>query len=201
MTKFDKNAIKSFIFFMQYVIISIMDTTISKLILLYVLEQMDIPATSDTLNDMCCSQNNWLSYMTLTEIIPELIDTRFIICTENSGIKYYKITKDGHNCLEYFYAKIPSSMRKSISLYIRQHRQEYKRNQEYFRDYKKNKDGTYTLLLKITDPTSSKLEIKLNVDSHNEAVEVFKRWNTSASEVYTNIYKILIEGDSNNGNL
>jgi len=172
-----------------------MDTTISKLILLYVLEQMDIPATSDTLNDMCCSQNNWLSYMTLTQIIPELIDARFVSCTENSGINYFKITSVGHNCLEYFYAKIPSSIRNDISNYIRKNRQSYKRNQEYFRDYKKNKDGTYTLLLKITDPTVSKLEIKLNVDSHAEAMSVFKKWSSHASDVYASIYKILIEGD------
>ena len=116
-----------------------MDTTISKLILLYVLETMGIPSTSETLNDMCCSQNNWLSYMTLTQIIPELIDGRFISCTENSGINYFKITNDGHSCLKCFYSNIPSSIRDDISSYIRKNRQTYKRNQEYFRDYKKNK--------------------------------------------------------------
>ena len=172
-----------------------MDSTISKLTLLYVLEQMDIPATSETLNDMCCSKNNWLSYMTLTQILPELIESRFISCSDSSGLSYYKITKDGHNCLEYFYSKIPASVRNDINTFIRKNRQNYKRNQEYFRDYKKNKDGTYTLTLKISDPTESRLEIKLNVDSHTEAMNVFKRWNTSASEVYANIYKILIEGE------
>lgn len=172
-----------------------MDSTINKLILLYVLEQMDIPATNETLNDMCCSQNSWLSYMTLTQILPELAQSRFISCTDSSGLSYYKITKDGHNCLEYFYSKIPASVRNDISSFIRKNRQEYKRSQEYFRDYKKNKDGTYTLILKITDPTESKLEIKLNVDSHAEAMSVFKRWNTSASQVYADIYKTLIEGE------
>ncbi|MBQ8425856.1 MAG: DUF4364 family protein, partial [Clostridia bacterium] len=165
-----------------------MDTKISKLILLFVLEKMDIPATSETLNDMCCSQNNWLSYMTLIQIIPELIDKRFISCTENSGINYFKITNDGHNCLGCFCSEIPSSIRNDISSYIRKNRQNYKRNQEYFRDYKKNKDGTYTLLLKITDPTVSKLELKLNVDNHDEAMSVFKKWNTKASDVYASIY-------------
>ena len=172
-----------------------MDSTVNKLILLYTFEQLDIPATLDTLNDMCCSQNSWLSYMTLAEILPDLVDCGFLTYSDTTDIRYYKITQDGRDCLHFFHLKIPSSIRDEISIFIRKNRQAYKRNQEYFRDYKKNKDGTYTLLLKITDPTESKLEIKLNVDNHTEAINVFNRWGNSAHKVYSEIYKILIEGE------
>ena len=83
-----------------------MDSTVSKLILLYTFEQLDIPATLDTLNDMCCSQNSWLSYMTLAEILPDLVDCGFLTFSEATGIRYYKITQDGRNCLQFFYLKI-----------------------------------------------------------------------------------------------
>ena len=175
-----------------------MDTTVNKLILLYIFEQMDFSATLDTLNEMCCSKHSWLSYMTLAEVLPELVDARFLSCSEGApenNLRYYKITQDGRDCLKYFYSMIPSSLRNDISNYIRQNRQNYKRNQEYFRDYKKNKDGTYTLFLKVIDPTESKLEIKLNVDTHSEAVSAFNKWVNSASKVYSEIYKILI-GDN-----
>lgn len=175
-----------------------MDTTVFKLTLLYILDQMDFSVTLDTLNDICCSKNSWLSYMTLAEILPELVDTNFLSYSENlseNNIRYYKITQDGRDCLKYFYSKIPSSLRNDISNFIRQNRQSYKRNQEYFRDYKKNQDGTYTLLLKVIDPTESKLEIKLNVDTHSEAVNAFNKWVDSASKVYSEIYKILIEAE------
>lgn len=172
-----------------------MDTTISKLILLYVLDQMEIPVTSDTLVEMCCSQNNWLSYMTLTGILPELTEARFVVTCDNSGTKYYKITQEGRDCVNYFFSKVPASTRNEISSYIKKNRQSYKRNQEYFRDYYKNKDDTYTVNLKIIDPTGSKLEIKLNVANRAEAKTVFNKWNNSASDVYSAIYKILIEGE------
>jgi predicted transcriptional regulator len=172
-----------------------MDTTIVKLILLYVLDQMEIPVTSETLNEMCCSQNNWLSYMTLTEVLPELVDARFVSACTNAGTDYYKITQEGRDCLNYFFMKIPSSIRKDIGSYIKKNRQTYKRKQEYFRDYYKNRDGTYTVNLKIIDPTCSKLELKLNVANRAEAITVFKKWNESASDVYSAIYKILIEGE------
>ena len=172
-----------------------MDTTVSKLILLYVFDQMEIPVTNETLNEMCCSQNNWLSYMTLTQILPELIEARFIVSSSNSNTEYFKITQEGRDCLNYFFMKIPSSTRKEIGVYIKKNRQSYKRKQEYFRDYYKNRDGTYTVNLKIIDPTCSKLELKLNVENRAEAKTVFNKWNDAASAVYAELYKILIDGE------
>lgn len=172
-----------------------MDTTVSKLILLYVLDQMEIPITSETLNEMCCSQNSWLSYMTLTQILPELVDARFVVSTAGSNANYYKITQEGRDCINYFFYNIPSSTRNEIGAFIKKNRQTFKRKQEYFRDYFKNRDGTYTVNLKIIDPLGSKLELKLNVANRAEAITVFKKWNTQASEVYASIYKILIDGE------
>lgn len=172
-----------------------MDTTVSKLILLYVFERMEIPVTSDTLIEMCCSQNNWLSYMTLTQILPELVDAGFIVLCNSSGTGYYKISQEGLDCLNYFFTKVPASTRNEISSYIKKNRQSYKRNQEYFKDYYKNKDDTYTVNLKIIDPTGSKLELKLNVANRAEAKTVFNKWNREASAVYSAIYNILIEGE------
>ncbi len=172
-----------------------MDAIVSKLILLYVLEQMEIPVTTDTINDMCCSQNNWLTYMTLTQIIPDLLQTRFIVSYTNNNTEYFKITQEGTECLKSFFVKVPASIRKEISLYIKKNRQSYKRKQEYFKDYFKNKDGSYTVSLKILDPLGSKLELKLNVANRAEAIDVYKKWDASASDVYSSIYKILIDGE------
>lgn len=172
-----------------------MDKTTYKLILLYVFDQMNIPMTTETLNDMCCSQNAWLSYLTLTEAIPELVDARFLIPSTSNNTEYYKITQDGRDCLNYFYIRIPHSIRNQIGEYIKKNRQNYKRKQEYFKDYFKNRDGTYTVSLKIVDPDSSKFELKLNVPNREEAIKISEKWDEQASEVYSAIYKILIDGE------
>ncbi len=173
-----------------------MDTTISKLILLYVFDQMEIPITNETLNDMCCSQNDWLTYMTLTEVLTDLVQANFVYkdCRSKDGY-YYKITSEGRACLNYFYMKIPSSTRKEIDSYIKKNRQEYKRRQEYFKDYFQNIDGTYSVILKILEPMGTKLELKLNVANRGEAKKVFNKWNNSAGEVYGTLYNLLIDGD------
>lgn len=172
-----------------------MDQTTNKLILLYVFDQMEIPVTIDTLNEMCCSQqNNWLTYLSLTQILPELVDARFLTTYSSAGAEYYKITQEGRDCINFFFMKIPSSLRVKIGDFIKKNRQAFKRKQEYFRDYWKNKDGTYTVNLKIIDPSCSKLEMKINVANYAEAKLVFNRWDSMASEVYSAIYRILIDG-------
>lgn len=172
-----------------------MEQTTIKLILLYVFDQMEIPVTAETLNEMCCSQNSWLTYLSLTQALPELVETRFLTSYVAGGTDYYKITQAGRECVNYFFNQIPCSLRIEIGDYIKKNRQAFKRKQEYFRDYFKNSDGTYTVSLKIVDPDCSQLEIKLNVANRAEAKMVFNRWNEQASEVYAAIYKILVDGD------
>ena len=70
-----------------------------------------------------------------------------------------------------------------------------KKTYEYVSDFYRNKDGTYTVRLKIIDPTSTKLELVLNVANRAEATTVYKKWDNAASEVYGDLYKILIDGE------
>ena len=108
-----------------------MDIAVSKLILLYVLDLMEIPITKETLNEMCCSQNTWISYMTLTQILPELVDAGFVVSTTNTNTEYFKITQQGRDCIGFFFYNIPCSVRDEIKSYIKKNRQVYKRKQEY----------------------------------------------------------------------
>ena len=39
------------------------DETVNKLILLFVLDQMEIPLTENSIIDICTSRNDWLNYM------------------------------------------------------------------------------------------------------------------------------------------
>lgn len=170
------------------------NTTISKLVLLYVFDNMEMPLTDASITEMCCSQNSWISYITCKEVFADLLDTGFIIeSTTGSGEKYYTITNDGRSCLSYFFMKIPISLRGEITAFIKENRLNFRRRQEYFRDYYKNADGSYTVLVKIVEPLGTKLELKLNAPNRAVAKQIYKRWEEKASDVYAAIYNILID--------
>ena len=170
------------------------NTTISKLILLYVFDKMEMPLTETTITDMCCNRNSWINYLTCKEVLNDLVENAFIVVsTNNSGEQYYKITTDGRSCLSYFFMKIPSSLRDEINIYIRDNRQMFRRKQEYFSDYYKNADGSYTVLMRILEPLGTKLELKLNVANRAIAKVIYNKWENNASQVYGSLYDILID--------
>lgn len=168
--------------------------TVSKLVLLYVFDKMEMPLTENTISDMCCNRNAWISYLTCKEVLLDLVENGFIvISTNNAGEQYYTITNDGRACLSYFFMKIPASIREEITTFCKENRQAFRRKQEYFSDYFKNADGTYTVLMRIVDPLGTKLELKLNVANRAIAKVVYNKWEERASKVYASLYDLLID--------
>lgn len=167
--------------------------TTGKLILLYVLDKMECDLTEDTIVDMCYYQTKWVSYFTCKIALSELTRSGYV--QEVKSIqkdKYYRITTEGRSCLSYFFSEIPTSLKEEIAQFVHENKLIFKRKQEYFSDLIKNKDGSYTVILKILEPTSTDLEIKLNASSQQVAKEIQHNWEENASKVYANIYDTLL---------
>lgn len=143
--------------------------------------------------EMCASRNSWINYMESIECLGELVDAGFVFKTANDRSIYYTITTSGRECLDSFFTRIPASRRTEIAEFIKENRMTYKRAQEYFRGYYKNEDGSYTVQLKILDPTRTTMELKLNVANRAVAKTVYGKWDSSAAEVYSMIYEKLID--------
>jgi len=170
------------------------NTTISKLILLYVFDKMEMPLTETTITDMCCNKNAWISYLTCKEVLIDLIENGFVVTsTNNSGEQYYTITTDGRSCLSYFFMKIPASIREEITIYVKNNRIAFRKKQEFFSDYYKNADGSYTVLMKIIEPLGTRMELKLNVANRGIAKVIYNKWEQKASQVFGSLYDILID--------
>lgn len=167
--------------------------TTGKLILLYVLDKMECDLTEDTIIDMCYYQKKWVSYFTCKIALSELEKSGYVQEVESiQQDKYYKITPEGRSCLSYFFNEIPTSLKEEIASFILENKLVFKRKQEYFSDLVKNKDGSYTVILKIIEPTSTNLELKLNAANFDTAKEIQKNWQEHASKVYASIFDTLL---------
>ena len=160
------------------------ESTINKLILLYVFEAMDVPITGNTIIEMCTS---------CTITINQLLESGFIYQSSKEKNSYYNITADGRQCLALFYTRIPASLRAEITEYVKENRMSLRRKQEYYRNYYKNNDGTYTVQLKIVDPVQTTLEIRLNVANRNTAKIVYNKWEDKAAQIYGYLHEELID--------
>lgn len=170
------------------------EALLNKLIMLFVFDKMECPLTENTILNICCYSNNWISYMDYKSIINQLIDHGFIYkLPPVGGETMYSITPDGRVCLADFFVQIPSSLRENISLFIKNNGLKCKRTQEFVADYYMNKDGTYTVNLKIVEPSHSALELKMNVPSRISAKNIYKRWEEKGMLILDLLYENLVE--------
>ncbi|MEG1395282.1 MAG: DUF4364 family protein [Clostridia bacterium] len=166
---------------------------INKLVLLYIFDKMDVPLQENVILDMT-TENDWINYIECKESLCDLIKTSFITnMAPRNATPRYAITSDGRECLDSFYIQIPSSVRDTITENIKENRMQYRKKQDYFSDYYKNADGTYTVVLKIDSTTVPLMELKLNIQSRHTAKWIFKNWIDKAALVYEFIQENLVE--------
>lgn len=176
------------------------DSTVKKLMLMFILEQMEIPLTENSIIDICTNRNSWLLYMDCKEILWQLIEAKFIYKLENiaepdAKEARYSITYEGRNCLSHFFNRIPQSIREEISEFAKLNRIVFKRSQEYVYSYSKNTDGSHTVVLRIKEPLVGQpiFEIKIKTSTRNQAINAGKKWCDKAPSVYEYVYENLID--------
>lgn len=174
------------------------DSIVSKLILLYVLDKMEMPLTESSIVDICTNQNQWLNYMKCKDALFQLLESNFVYVTSvQDNEERYTISVEGRSCLDHFYNKIPFDLRSDIVEYIKNNRMQFKKSQEYVADYAKNNDGTYLLMLKIRSDNVNypMFEIKIATSSRQTAIDAVKKWRENAHLIYEQVYESLINFD------
>lgn len=169
------------------------DSTTKKLILLYVFSEIAMPLAEDTLVKLVSSDNEWLSFIDCKQALLELHETDLIYQSKTNEKLLYSITTDGRECLKHFYLRIPASLREEITVFTKQNRLRYKRKQEYFADYSRNMDGSYTVILKISDSGTVIMDLKLVVPTRAAANRIYNNWETKAAQVYGMLYETIVE--------
>lgn len=169
------------------------ETSINKLIILFVFDKMETALSERTLVDMCTSSNTWMGYMDCVNILHKLLDDNFICIVTEDEDTLYTITPDGRETLANFYINIPKSVREEISQFVKKNSQRYKNRQEYRSDYYQNIDGTYTVALKILAPVQPSLDLKFVVIDKKTAKAIYKKWEEKAADLYSVIYENLCD--------
>ena len=82
------------------------DSSLNKLILLFVFDKMEVPLSENTVLDMCCSSNNWLAYMDCQPILNQLLECGWIYNIGDSGEPNYPGRADMSCELFYQYSRL-----------------------------------------------------------------------------------------------
>ena len=167
---------------------------ISKLIILYFFDQMEVPLKETIVNDIFSEHSNWIPYTEYRSCFEELLKQNLIYnAASKTADPRYSITADGRAGLTFFYTKIPMSVREEISSVIKKNRLTYKKKQEYIADYYRNSDGTYTVALKIDSAAYTLVDLKIVVQERRKAKWIYNNWADKAPIIYEHILENLID--------
>lgn len=170
------------------------ETSVNKLIVLFVFDKMESPLSERTVLEICSTSNGWLNYMDCKELLPRLLDDGFLCALSSVDEEpLYTITSDGRESLNNFYINIPKSLREEISAYVKKNSSQLRNRQECKSDYYQNKDGTYTVYLKILAPVQPMVELRFVVPDKKTAQNIYKNWENKASDLYSAIYETLVD--------
>ena len=169
------------------------ETSVNKLILLFVFDKMESPLSERTLVDMCTSSNDWLNYMDCIVLIHKLKKDGFICEIPEADDPLYAITTEGREALANYDISGSKSSREEISRFVKNNGTKFRNRQECKSDYYQNKDGTYTVFLKILAPVQPMLELKFVVPDKKTANTIYKKWEDKASELYSVVYDTLVD--------
>lgn len=166
---------------------------LNKLIMLFVFDKMDIALDEKTIIYICYSQTNWIMPIYCIDTLHRLLKSGMIHQNVQGNEKLFTLTPLGRSSLANFYVRIPESLRREISEYCNENRMKFKRRQEYFHTYYKNKDGTYTVWLRIIEPNATLLDLKFVVSNARTAKYVHEHWEDNAADIYMLLHDKLVD--------
>lgn len=164
------------------------DLAINKLIILYILNKINKPATNSQLTQIIL-ENNLINYFTLQQYISELINTGFINTITDNKKQYLVISSKGSDTLNFFLNRIPDAKIEQLDDYF-ENKNESTQKIEPVAEYMPTKDGfEVTLILKKA--SKNLIEIKLPVKTMEDIELIRTNWKNSGEEIYNNLTNLL----------
>lgn len=150
-----------------------------KILILFVLSNLDEKVNSDILTDLCLCDEG-ISYFDYSECLQELVDTGHI--TLEDGL--YEITEKGVKNGELTASSLPYSIRIKLERQISILKQQLRRSAMIKAESSKRDGGGYTVSLTMSDGLGEILSLELFAGDKYQADCLCAGFKTRAEEIY-----------------
>ena len=168
------------------------DLVENKLLLLYTLSEIKLPITNVQLTEIVL-ENGFIDYFTLQQYITELSSANFIQCTEFNAKKRLIISEKGIKVLNLFRNRISQSIISAIDDYLNKCLHAIKNEITVTAEYTIEGIDNFIVNLKVMENNSILIDLKDNVPSKKQAINICSKWKSNSSEVYNDIIQILLK--------
>ena len=154
-----------------------------KLIILYILDRMDFPITNTELTRFIL-EKEYCDYITINQILEELIEDQFVEMEHSHNSYLYRITPSGKETLSFFYTRISVAIRDEIDTYLSEKEYQLREMISNTADYYEAKKNEFVVELRVVERDSELVHINLLVTSAAEADLICSRWKECSADIY-----------------
>ncbi len=166
------------------------DFTVNKLIVLYLLSQVNMPLSLSQMTQIIL-ERGYTDYFSLQQYLTELEKSMFITVSKQHNTSYYKICEKGLEALNFFSSRIPDFICKELDLFIEKNWRKFKSELDIHAEYTPGKTNEYMVHCTITENKSTLINLDINVGSKKQAIDLCNKWKANASSLYGDILQLL----------
>ena len=162
----------------------------TKVFILYLLQNIQIPVTFVTLNDMIM-ETDYVMYLDFAEAFHDMLDTGLLSADEESGEALYSVTEKGR-CVarELKSDLLPSILDQALSRALR-YLNFKKRGIVPRCTVEKNEDGTYTVHCEFTERKKCIFSQSLSVDTLDRAQRMKENFYERPEAIYRGVLALM----------
>ena len=166
--------------------------TLTKLILLYMLEQVDFPLKKSQLFDFILLDKEYTNYFTLMQAFNELIDAKLIETTSTHSTIYATITEEGINTSKLFSSKMSEGIKADIKNYFENHKIDIHNEVSTISNYYRTSNGDFAADLTVKEGASELINLKVYMPTEEAAESICNKWKDKAEDIYAHILENLL---------
>lgn len=153
--------------------------TLTKLIILYMLDQVDFPLSKAQIFDFVL-EKEYTNYFTLQQATCELADSGFVSSESLHSVTLLTLTDAGRDTLRYFHGRISEGIKADVSAYFNENKVELHNEVSVTSNYYRIGAGEYVAELSAREKNSELIGLKLIVPSEEAASTICENWKKAS---------------------
>lgn len=167
--------------------------TLYKLMILYMLKQVNFPLTNSQLSDFFL-EHEYTTYFTLQQALNELLESGLVRKETLHNSSRYEITKEGEDTLGFFGKKISPAIIEDIDEYLKKNRFRLRNEVGVVADYFKSTNQDFTVHCEVREGKSILIDLNLSVPDKEQAENMCSQWREKSQVIYSFVMKTLMGG-------
>lgn len=147
------------------------------------LDRVTFPLTKAQVGNFILD-NDYTNFMTLQQVIAELIDADLVEAKSNRNRTHLVITDEGRETLSFFENRISDSIKEDISVFFKDNEMEMRNELSILSDYYKSVSGEYEAHLLAKEKDVKLVEITLSVPDEDTASAICANWQNKNQDIY-----------------